>query len=457
LKERNSKLNELIIKHEQSISLTTTELHRVKDKCNELETKMHSTVVERDMLKSNYERLTKEHELLIQENSSRVSILSNLEVIRSNFERNERETKSMLTQKIEQLERDLLIQTKQIEQAKDQHSIIVKSWETQNERLNQQLDKRNTEYDELRTQFSEVKTKHDELQEKYNEAEAKLHSHDLLVQMSRNSKSSSTISRLTLMEEETKEMQSKLSLADKEIVSLKIQLEDSKSHAKQYKNIADTMEKTIREASEANEKTKEVLNTRIAELNDQLADLQTQNTSLINEKEELDAKFKIEKQDLQESINMLELDKEQLTSELDLWKKKHENLESILQQRTLNRDETAANIVVLEEKCKDLSELNSQLDRDLNLRNSELSELKQTLIVKEADLERERNLQQETRASFESSEALLKENCEKLRNENENLIKQIDLLQQELSKLGQDLLVLQKQDSFKLSACKSFE
>jgi nucleoprotein TPR len=293
--------------------------------------------VERDMLKANHERLTKEHELLIQENSSRSSILSNLEMLRANFERTDRENKAILTQKIEQLERDNTVQRKQIEQTEEQHAIIVKSWQSQHERTQQQLEKQTLEYEQMKQQLNELRTEYEALQQKHNECDAKLHSHELLVQMSRNSKgsASSAISRLTHLEEETKESQSRLSLADKEIVSLKMQLEDSKVHAKQYKTIADTMEKTIRETSEANEKARQVLEERIAQLNEQLAQLQNQYELLANERSELDSRTQIEKHELQENVNLLEQDKENLTAELDLLRKQFETTEKILKGKIL--------------------------------------------------------------------------------------------------------------------------
>ena len=70
--------------------------------------------------------------------------------------------------------------------------------------------------------YTNIKIQFDELKLKCDELEAKLHSNELIVQMSRNSKSSSALSRLTHLEEETKDSHMKLSLADKEIVSLKL-------------------------------------------------------------------------------------------------------------------------------------------------------------------------------------------------------------------------------------------
>ena len=99
-KERNSKLNEIIIKHEQSINLTTQESNRLSVKLNELETRLHSTTLERDMFKSNQDRLGKEHELLIREKNSRNSIHSDLQLIRNSCERSERETKLIYAKKV---------------------------------------------------------------------------------------------------------------------------------------------------------------------------------------------------------------------------------------------------------------------------------------------------------------------------------------------------------------------
>ena len=80
----------------------------------------------------------------------------------------------------------------------------------------------------------------------------------------------------------------KLSLADKEIVSLKIQLEESKGHAKQYKSIAETMEKTVKESSEANEKTKFILQQNINDLESKLASLNAQFEQVSTDKSNLE-------------------------------------------------------------------------------------------------------------------------------------------------------------------------
>lgn len=447
-KERGSKLNEVIIKHEQSINLTTMELNRTKERVSELETRLHSSTVERDMFKSNYERLSKEHELLIKENNSRTTILANLEMIRNSCDRNERETKLIYTQKIEQLERDNIIQRKQLEQDKDQHNVIVKSWQSQYDQLVQQRERENSESEKLRQEFVETKSQFDELKQRYNDIEAKLHSNEMLVQMTRNTKSSSAISRLTHLEEENKDLQMKLSLAEKEIVSLKIQLEDSKAHAKQYKNISDTIEKTMKEESEAHEKTKQILENRIEDLTERLNVLQAKYDDITESKNLLVETFGKDKESLELRISSLENDKKDLKSELELRQKQFENMEKILDERTRNRDDYVAKLTVLEEQIKNQTEKLSKTEEDLSNKSQELNELKNLFESIQDELEKEKKSKAEQVSSYDSSENVFRQEISKLKQENQDLLEQNNKLQQEFSKVGQDFVILQKQQDF---------
>ena len=87
-KERSSKFNELIIKHEQSINITTSELNRSKEKISEMETKLHSLTVERDMYKSNQDRLNKEYELILTKFEQDLKANTNETVIQNELKLN---------------------------------------------------------------------------------------------------------------------------------------------------------------------------------------------------------------------------------------------------------------------------------------------------------------------------------------------------------------------------------
>ena len=266
LKERNSKFGELIVKHEQSLNTINLELHRANEKKAELEANLRNVTIERDLFKSNQERLSIENQILTRENQSRSLILQNLETIKNSCDRNERENKIMYHDKIDGLEKENTIMRKRLETDEEQKKLIQKSFETQLKELNSRLESELKEREKTREQLRKIQEDYVSTKSKLVEVEAKLHSSEQLIQMTRNAKSSTTISRLTELEEHSKDLQMKLSLSEKEIVSLKIQLEDTKSHAKQYSTIAENMEKANRESSEANEKTKKILEERINKL-----------------------------------------------------------------------------------------------------------------------------------------------------------------------------------------------
>lgn len=220
----------------------------------------------------------------------------------------------------------------------------------------EQHDKEKVEFDKLKASHEDIKTQYESLKEKHTEVEAKLHSQELIVQISRNTKSSTAISRLTHLEEESKELQMKLSLADKEIVSLKIQLEESRAHSKQYKTIGDTMELAMKEQSEANESAKRVLEGKIAELEENLSKLKTDYDEVVGARDTLEASLKSERQANEAAVQVAKDEKKKLVDELDLMKQKLENTEQILVERTNNRDEYMAKLAILEEQLNEAQE-----------------------------------------------------------------------------------------------------
>lgn len=83
-----------------------------------------------------------------------------------------------------------------------------------------------------------------------------------------------------------------------------------------------------------------------------------------------------------------------------------------------------------------------ELEIELSTRENELNEARNALGTREVELEMEKKSRQEAIASYEANERLLSENFERVKTENENLLAQNNLLQQELSKLGEQLIIL---------------
>jgi len=350
LKEKNSKFSELIVKHEQSITTINLELHKANEKKAELEANLRNVTIERDLFKSNQERLSIENQILTRENQSRSLILQNLETIKNSCDRNERENKIMYHDKIEGLEKENTIMRKRLETDEEQKKLIQKSFETQ---LNNRLDSELKEREKTREQLRKVQEDYDLTRSKLVEVEAKLHTSEQLIQMTRNAKSSTTISRLTELEEHTKDLQMKLSLSEKEIVSLKIQLEDTKSHAKQYSTIADNMEKTYRESSEANEKSKKILEDRINQLETEKSSIQNDYNNLNFVKISVEAELKAEKEKNENHLKTLNIEYTNTMKELNEIREKLNQTEIILFERTKDRDAYVSQIRILEDQIKE--------------------------------------------------------------------------------------------------------
>jgi len=284
--------------------------------------------------------------------------------------------------------------------------VLVKSWQSQYEQLQLQDEKEKEEHERTRVAYAEQKHQFTQLKEKCDELEAKLHSNELIVQMTRNTKSSSAISRLTHLEEETKDMHMKLSLTDKEIVSLKIQLEESRGHAKQYKTIAETMEKTVKEASETNEKTKLILQTNISNLESRLNQLNADYQAMCADKSNLELNLQNQKESADQRIDLLEKEKKGLAYELDLIRKKLENIERIAEERSKHRDEYVAKLAILEDQLAGSETKLNEVEKDCAQKSAQINEMEQLLQSSRNEFESEKKSKQDLTQSHEASERL---------------------------------------------------
>jgi hypothetical protein len=347
------------------------------------------------------------------------------------------------------MEKEILIQKKQLEQDKEQHLVLLKSWQSQCDQLNRQHQTDQTDLDKTKSELDEKKNQLSILQEKFNEMEAKLHANEILVQMSRNSKSSTAITHLTNMEDENKDLRMKVSLAEKEIVSLRIQLEDSRDHAKQYKQISDTVEKTLRESSESNANMIQTLENKINTLIAEKAKQEVTIKEMTLKQTQLEKHLEETIADTTERIEQFTNEKAQLIIERDLTKQKLETNELILEERTRLRDQYMAQISILEEKNKLNEDKINEMTLTLQQHQTQFDDLKNQLELKNEELNRSQTIKAGIKTTNATSELIFNETNATLATENERLTAQINLLQEELARMGQDLIALQKQDIFK--------
>lgn len=138
---------------------------------------------------------------------------------------------------------------------------------------------------------------------------------------------------LTQLEEETKEARTKLSAAEKELVNLRIQLEEARAHLKQYKHIAEVSEKNVRESNEAHEREKAILEARQTELAEQLSRSNAECESLAAARDQLDADLSRAREEMNAKIGEFSQQRADLEGQIELSKRRLENTESILAER----------------------------------------------------------------------------------------------------------------------------
>ena len=89
-------------------------------------------------------------------------------------------------------------------------------------------------------------------------------------------------------------------------------------------------------------------------------------------------------------INLLETEAVQLKSELDLLKKKLENAEKIIEERSKHRDDYVAKLAILEEQHNETESKLSNSGKELISKTSRINELEQLLQTRSDEIELEK-------------------------------------------------------------------
>jgi len=166
-------------------------------------------------------------------------------------------------------------------------------------------------------------------------------------------------------------------------------------------------------------------------------------------KDNLEASLASERQTGQEAGQVALNEKRKLVEELELLRQNLENTEQILAERTNNRDEYMAKLAILEEQLNEAQEKIAATGSLLSEAEAKECDVSRTARAVSEQLEQERRGKEELVAGYEQTRALMDQNLGQLKAENEGLNGQISVLQAELSKMGQDLVVLQQQDTFR--------
>lgn len=109
----------------------TKELLSSRESLSRLEVRLRSLQSERDLLSESEKRTRRQYDDLMKEQSSQSLLLTNLQTLQNNLERNEYETKSRLSSQIETLEKEAGLLKERLHNEEEKRERIKSAYDTQ--------------------------------------------------------------------------------------------------------------------------------------------------------------------------------------------------------------------------------------------------------------------------------------------------------------------------------------
>ena len=204
---------------------------------------------ERDMLKAIEQRLLADKEAREREHRSHQLMMANLQAIQNNLERSEFETKTQLTERISQMEKENKILRQRLSTAEGQHRGATSVMEKQLAEIKEKCSVEELAHTATKEKLQSAEQQLQQLKDELTKTEAQFaaaESRLTNVAVQRSSVGSAA-SGGTGGLEELKDARAQLQQAHTEIKALKAQVVKFKQHADQYKEIADKAESTMAE------------------------------------------------------------------------------------------------------------------------------------------------------------------------------------------------------------------
>ncbi|XP_061166094.1 nucleoprotein TPR-like [Saccostrea echinata] len=441
LSEKEKKLFSSVAKHEQTINTLRQDLLSTQEKLSRAEAQCHHLRTEKELLRSAEQRLLLDIDNLRREKTSQSMLMANLQSIQNTLEHSEREVRSRYTNKIEKLEMELNTARRNLKATQDEHKAVVELWENQTKQLRQQLEGEIKNHENVKKILQDTRRQLEEAKAQLKTTEANL------VEAQRRSENGLRTAPVTAPDrappantEEVKTLKYQVTETKREVQNLKEQLERGKQHVTEYKSIADNLQKAL-----------------------------TEQTECTNQMEEQLRREKEEKQSVLERLKAIEGESQKQTEEMmkgldeqhklngDL-KKQLTKLQMELEEAVSTRDSALAREAASREECNQqvqmASEAKDKYQRELMLHAADveaLAAVKKQLedfhsklaIEQEIRIKAEKDLE-EGRNSWLEQEKILKEECLRLEKRSEELSSQNDILHQQMEKMSNDVLSIQR-------------
>jgi nucleoprotein TPR len=442
LKNKEKILTTTLSKHQVTIDNLTKELLTAKEKLSHTEVKNRSLKIERDSLSQSEKRYREQYEHLLSEQKSQNVLLTNLQTIQVNLEKNDYETKFRFTSRIESLEKELVLMKEKLhneeerrEKLKDAYEIQVKdlstkllSTQSSENELIQSLHLKGEELKDLREELSTVKTKMTETTEQLSETSDRLRAME-------DDAGAEFKAKLRLLEHKLTESNNKVS-------SLEQQLEDALAHSNQYKSMSEANEVALQELNGASNEFREKATKEIESLQRKEKELMDKYDMMKEEKEKIEHDLRDELRETQEALlttqeainglhEKVKMAEESMTEAKNDQILARQDSERCSEEARRHQDQYQRELVQHGQTMEQLSLL-IEKERE---RNEELRTLRDEIAIMREEMESALAKEKETETRVLEEKGVIDERCQRLTQQNTILHDEIQKLSAKITTL----------------------
>ncbi|XP_028412966.1 nucleoprotein TPR-like isoform X2 [Dendronephthya gigantea] len=453
LRDKSEKLSLTSAKLETSYETAKQDLSEVKEKLMRSEVMYQNLVEEKNIVKQAEARLVEENKSLINQQKGQNTLLTNLQTIQNNLERQEYETRSRHTSQVSALEQEVAILKQKLTSEQDQITKSADSFKSQVGECKRKLKAESellkeaeNKVEALQLELNSVKIKLSEKESHLLASETRLN--EILARdASEDGPGHEFARRLKEKEEQfsstVEEIKGKLYETETRNKVLENQIGLSKKHLDQYKAMLTANEEALSELNKTSKLYQEKAegekedNVKVmAALQESLTSTQATLANLTSENTELKKQFTDKTASLQKSVEILTSEAREAVKRAEMCVEKEKRANEICEEQKTLAKETQ------EKYQKELVHHASDVQA-LTLAKEQLETFESRLAETEEKRKNAEGNLNECKASWEEQKNIHKGELEKLVSRCDELKNQNALLHEQGEKLSQQVLAAQ--------------